>query len=326
LVEQGATLKKEGKRFVVEKGGKIIFEIPAFKIERVLIFGNIQITTQAISFLLSNRIETSFLTIRGELKGQLIPPKSKNVILRMTQFEKAKDKEFTLNLAKRIVANKISNSLEIVKGFSYNHPEINLTEEKKKIKEVLESVDRKNGIKSLLGIEGIATVNYFKALAKTFIKGLTFSGRNRRPPRDPVNSLLSFGYTLAGNEILSLLQATGFDPYIGFYHGIDYGRPSLALDILEEFRHTLIDRFVLFLSNNSILKNEDFEEVEGGVYLKKESRKVFFKYYEQWLNREIKDHIEGNKTTFRKLFLSQIHRLADCITKGEEYIPYRICS
>ena len=327
LLEQGAVLSKEGRKLVVEKQKERLLEVPVFKVDRILIFGNIQITTQTVSFLFGNGIETSFLTLSGRLKGKLSPLKSKNVILRMRQYEKAKDKQFTVPLAKRIVSAKIKNSLEIIRRHGYNHPEIDFSQEKKSIQQQIENLKRKTETSTIIGIEGISAVAYYKALAKMFRGNLKFSGRNRRPPKDGANALLSFGYVLVGNEIQSVLESIGFDPYIVFLHGIDYGRPSLALDLLEEFRQPLVDRFVLFLSNNRILTPEDFEKRdEGGVYLKQESKKEFFRRYEEWMNSPMKDSITGENTNFRKLLLNQAHRLADTILHDDEYIPFTLCS
>ena len=150
-----------------------------------------------------------------------------------------------------------------------------------------------------------------------FRRNLTFGGRNRRPSRDPVNALLSFSYMLFLNKIYSLLEATGFDPYLGFLHKIDYGRPSLALDLLEEFRAPIVDKFVLNLSNRNILKESDFKKKEdGGVYLKPDSLKTFFAHYNKWMNKKRK------KSSFRDIIKNQVYALQKAISGDKMYVPY----
>jgi CRISPR-associated protein Cas1 len=150
-----------------------------------------------------------------------------------------------------------------------------------------------------------------------------FDGRNRRPPRDPLNALLSFGYVLAGNEIQALLDGMGFDPYLGFYHQIDYGRPSLALDLLEEFRAPLVDRLCTRLLNLRVFQKEDFAGTpEKGVILKKESLKRFFPLWEQELTAPLE--LGEETASFRQLFRRQAERLARTLTDGEPYQAFRL--
>lgn len=164
-------------------------------------------------------------------------------------------------------------------------------------------------IDSLRGIEGTAAARYFQGLAGMVPAGFGFDGRNRRPPRDPVNALLSFGYVLVGNELQALLDAMGFDPYLGFYHQIDYGRPSLALDLLEEFRAALVDRFSAGLLNLGILRPEDFGETpEKGRILRREAMKTYFACYEKELSSSVS--LDGESLAWRQLFRRQAERLA----------------
>jgi len=239
----------------------------------------------------------------------------------MAQFESAHDRNFAVAIAKSIVKQKIENSIQVVVNFLHNHPNQELSEILHQLKQIIPTLERKTETSTILGVEGRATVLYFNALKQMFRQGLKFSGRNRRPPKDPVNALLSFGYVLVGNEIQSLLDAIGFDPYIGYLHGIDYGRPSLALDLLEEFRHPLIDRLVLLLANRRILNPEDFEQrSEGGVFLRKRSQKTFFVHYEKAMTQPIGRQF-GN-TCFRDAIRQQAHKLANAIQNRTQYVPF----
>jgi CRISPR-associated protein Cas1 len=147
---------------------------------------------------------------------------------------------------------------------------------------------------------------------------LGFAGRQRRPPRDPVNSLLSFGYVLVGTELQSLLDGIGFDPFIGFFHAVDYGRASLAFDLLEEFRHSLVDRMTMSLLNRGVLKRSDFQATpEGGLYLDQDGKRRYFTEYAKELTTPFR--VDGRDLTFREIFRRQADRLAAAITREEPY-------
>jgi CRISPR-associated protein Cas1 len=170
----------------------------------------------------------------------------------------------------------------------------------------------------LRGVEGSAAAAYFRGFASWVPRQLGFAGRQRRPPRDPVNSLLSFGYVIVSHELQSLLDGIGFDPFIGFLHRLDYGRPSLALDLLEEFRPALVDRFTANLLNLGVIQVKDFQRTpEGGLYLSREGKKRYFAEYEKFLNQPFA--LEDGSATFRELFRRQAERLAAALTRGETY-------
>ncbi|MCM8765049.1 MAG: CRISPR-associated endonuclease Cas1 [Candidatus Omnitrophica bacterium] len=315
---------KESKRLVVEKDDKVLLEIPDFKIERVFIFGNIQITTQAMKFLLESGIETSFFSFFGKLIGKLTPVESKNVYLRINQYEKHKDENFKLSIARTFVEGKIKNMKTILQKYTRNHPEINFSESFSGLDSCLIELQRKTQVSTIIGIEGKASAIYFECFGKMFRKGLAFTGRVRRPPADPINSLLSLGYSLITNEMLSVLSGIGFDVYIGYLHSLEYGRPSLALDLIEEFRQPIVDRLTLELINKEVLKEEDFEQKEGGVYLKDEPRKTYFRQYERRMQTEFQNLETGERTTYRKMFLHQAQKFAKTLTENLSYIPFQL--
>lgn len=324
LTEQGSTLRKESKRLIVEKEGKILAEIPEFKIEKVLIFGNIQLTTQAIKFLLESGIETSFLNIHGKLIGRLSPIESKNIELRMTQYKRFHDEDFRLQVAKSIVEGKIRNMKVVLQKYQRNHPEISFESFIEELDILLQELPRKERVSSVFGLEGRASATYYSCFGKMFRKELQFEFRTKHPPLDPVNALLSLGYTLITNEMLSAVVSIGFDPYIGFLHGIEYGRPSLPLDLIEEFRAPIVDRLVLEIVNKGILGAEDFERTEEGVYLKESPRKTFFTQYEKRMLETLQNPDDGTETNWRKLFTHQAQKFAKTLKEGLPYTPYQI--
>ncbi len=324
LTEQGAVLRKVGRRLVVVKDDQKLLDIPAGKIEGVLIFGNVQFTTQALRLLFEQGIEMAILSRRGKLLGQLTSPNTKNIILRQAQYAKSLDPEFVLSFAKSVVAGKLRNCLQFLREFRHNHPELDIGEETDRIETLMCQTDVKKDSASLLGLEGAAGRAYFQAFRQMVRGAMNFDGRRRHPSPDPVNALLSFGYTLVYTEIGSLLDGIGFDPYLGYYHQPSYGHATLASDLLEEFRSPLVDRFTLALINNRIFDEEDFfvHTGSGGLYLKDEPRKRYFVEYERFVTRPMADPNGNAQTWFRKQFRTQAERLRDAVNSKNVYIPY----
>jgi len=323
VTEQGAVLRKVGRRLVVEKDGQKLLDIPAGKIEGVLIFGNVQFTTQAVRLLFEQGIEMALLSRRGKLLGQLTSPNTKNITLRRAQYARSLEPLFVLSFAKSIVAGKLRNSLHFIREFGHNHRDLDLSEGSCQIEALWRQTDARTDLATLLGLEGAAARAYFQAFGQMVRGSLNFDGRKRHPSPDPVNALLSLGYTLVYTEISSLLDGIGFDPYLGYYHQPSYGHATLASDLLEEFRSPLVGRLTLSLVNNRIFDAEDFflHTGSGGLYLKDESRKRYFVEYERFVTRPMPDCGRG-QTCFRKLFRRQAERLRDAVNSAGAYEPY----
>ncbi len=323
LTEQGSVLRKTGNRLTVYKNDEILLDVQCSKIDSVLIFGNVQFTTQAVHELFEHGIEMALLTRTGRLVGQITSPFTKNIELRVEQFKRHQDKTFRLSLSKAVVKGKLANCLNFVKAFSYNHPEINFKSDITVLEASIKSIEGINTTASLRGIEGNAARVYFESFGKMVLGAFEFPGRKKHPSTDPVNALLSFGYTLIFNEISSLLDGLGFDPYLGYYHEVEYGRASLACDIQEEFRPA-IDRFTLYLVNNRMLNNEDFysNPKDGSMYLKREAMKKYFAEYEKYMSREFRHNESGQNTTIRKCFRIQAEKLAGFIKNLGIYTPF----
>jgi len=326
LTEQNSVLRKTGDRLIVQKQDEILLDVQCHKIDAVLIFGNVQFTTQAVHELFEHGIELAILSRRGRLIGQITSPATKNITLRVQQFEKYTDNEFRLKLSVEIVTGKINNALNVIRHFSYNHPKNDLKSETAALKTSLENVKVANRIDQLLGLEGGAAKTYFNAFGKMILGEFNFTGRKKRPPTDPVNAILSLSYTMIFNEISSLLDGLGFDPYLGYFHSVDYGRASLAADLIEEFRAPIADRFTLNLINNRIVGEEDFytNPKGAGVYLEREALKRYFTEYETMLNHEFIHPKTKENTTFRKSFRLQAENLASTIQNGSPYIPFAL--
>jgi CRISP-associated protein Cas1 len=324
LTEQGSILKKKGDRLIVEKEKQVLLDVECHKLDAVLIFGNIQVTTQAVRKLFEHGIELALLTRSGKLIGQITSPTTKNIELRMEQFRRYGENGFRVAFSRSITKGKIRNSLQVLRSFSYNHPEVDLRGETEALERAENGIAQQDTLEGLNGVEGMAARHYFSGFGKMILGDFGFEGRRKYPAPDPVNSLLSLGYTMVFNEISSLLDGMGFDPYLGYYHQIDYGRPSLASDLLEEFRAPVADRIALRLINNRVLVAGDFyvNPKGEGVYLTRGAMKRYFAEYEDFVSREFIHPTTEEKTCFRKCFRGQIEQLAAYIRGKEEYLPF----
>lgn len=320
LCEQNAHLRKTSQRFEVEKDGKIVLELPAIKVDRVVVFGYVQLTTQAIDFLLQQGIETSFLSMRGKLYGHLVPAENKNIFLRLKQYQAYHDDSFRVAFAKELIRSKLKNGRRLLQRLGYSR-NVDLQTSLTGMQQCAQQLDRCQSTKSIRGYEGQGTAHYFEGFAQ-LVQGFDFPGRNRRPPKDPVNSLLSFGYTLLAGEVFSALSAGGLDPYLGFFHEIHYGRASLCFDLCEEFRHLVVDGLVLDVVNHQKIQTDDFETHpdEEGIWLKPEAKKIFLAAFERKMQDERTN--QGEKQTYRLAIHKQVERLRKSIEGKEAYQGY----
>ena len=320
VCEQGCIIRKSGKRILVSRERKVLQDIPVAKLERVWLYGNIQLSSQAAALLLDSGVDVVFLSYGGRMRGHLTGMMSKNIFLRLAQYERWQDREFKKNFAVNIVRGKIQNMRVMLLRYQRNHPEVDFEVTLAGLNQGLQSLEE--GIRDnsqLLGIEGHCSHLYFRDLARMLRQDLGFTGRKRRPPTDPVNSLLSLTYTMLSNELACILEASSFDPYLGFYHGLRYGRSSLALDLVEEFRQPLADSHVLSLINLYIFGPDDFRPgPNGAIYLTDDGFRKFFEQYEKKVNLTNK----GEKASWRDLIIEQVKRLENCIMNDAPYIPY----
>ncbi|MCP4538876.1 MAG: CRISPR-associated endonuclease Cas1 [Chloroflexi bacterium] len=336
ITTQGAKLRYTKRRLRVEKNGKEIAAVPAVHVEQVLIFGNISVTTPALGFLLENDIDTVFLTLRGRYKGRLVGPSGGNSRLRMRQYERVIDPEWALETARAIVTTKLHNTRTLLRRYarrqtcdvSQTSQVSPLTTAADQITDLISSADRCRAINSLSGVEGRGAAIYFSVLRHLIQdQEWEFPKRTRRPPRDPVNALLSFGYTILTHNVESAVRAVGLDPHIGFLHQISYNRPSLALDLVEEFRAIVVDSVVLRCLNNNIILPAHFTINPEGTYpvlLNDEGRGRFIRELESRFNLEFKHPDSSERVTYRRCFELQARQLARCLQTGDVYLPFKV--
>jgi len=321
LAHQGSVLRRTGQRLVIDNHEEPSQVVRMRDVERVVLMGNVQMTASAMAGLLDVGIDVTLLAYSGQYRGRLVSASSKDVFLHATQFRLIEDVPFRLGVARRIVSGKLRNMSRLIHRHVRNHPAFELDEAIAHIQHARSAAISAKSLPSLLGVEGDGSRAYFDAFAHMLRGDLAFHGRSRRPPRDPVNALLSFGYTLLTGEIDGELGATGLDTHVGLLHELDYGRPSLTLDLLEEFRAPVIDRLTLDLVNRRIVNESDFEgHGEAGVYLNASGREKYLPAYHEC----IEGPIPGQSLGVRDLIRRQATRLRDAIRGHCDYSPFRL--
>ena len=352
--EQGALIQKRSERLLITRNNQSLLEIPIYNIDSIAVIGNVQITSQALQALMKNGIDVRYFAFSGKYLGCASSCMSRNIFLRLSQYQLYADMNRRMALARRIIISKIGNQMEVIRAFRWEQPEKPGDEEGpvdgQSEEEPLGSeekpgdaavhtgnVDRKEALaelerlmeraaaaqtsNELMGIEGRASNVYFHVYGAMFHGDdfARFRGRNRRPPRDPVNAIISLGYTFLTNEVSAALEAESFEMYMGFLHGIRYGRKSLPLDMVEEFRQPVVDRMTLRLFNKRMLQEFDFTEEDGAVMLTEDGFKKFCREFERWMSDPA---CAGGGPCYRSLIRSQAAQLKRSVQHGEEYEPY----
>lgn len=286
VTEQGAVLRKSGERFLVEKDDRVLLDLPYHKLETVLVFGSVQITTQAMAELLEKGITVSLFSRQGRFRGSLTPPHGKDVLLRVAQFDLYRDVAAALDMARWTIEAKIANGEEVLRRYGRRAGMLQqIASRLEAMESARAAVPAAASLEALSGVEGSAAREYFTGLMTFNRSEFSWPGRIKHPATDPVNALLSLAYTLLLHELSSLLEGLGMDPFLGYLHQPDYGRPSLALDLLEPFRHPVADRLVVTLINRRIFQKDDFLSQPGreGLFLTPEGLRQFLDYYERWM-------------------------------------------
>jgi CRISPR-associated protein Cas1 len=323
LVQQGTNVKKEQGRFILQPPKEESIEIPVREIERILIYGNIQISTSVIETCLNSHIPVIFLSQLGEYKGHLYSAESGDLDSQLLQFEYRDNPDFQLEMAKSLVEGKLRNSKQLLLRLNRKRRLETVAANITAISSHLETIGTVDSLDSLLGHEGNSAANYFSAWGNLLVNpGFVFSERNRRPPKDPVNSLLSFGYTLLFNNVMSLILAEGMNPYLGNLHRSQEKKPELALDLMEEFRSPITDSLVITLINKQVLKPTDFTypDEEGGVYLTETPRRIFLREFEERMNQEVNHPDVQSPVSYRRAIHLQVQRYKHCLL---ESVPYQ---
>lgn len=329
LTQQGARLEIDNRRATVVHDGNTLACVPLMHVSEVIIMGNVGLTTPALRALLAEGIDAIFLTLDGQYRGRLIGPNTPHVLLRRKQYRLQSDPALTLALAQKFVTAKLEHLRALLQR--HNRPSASLgtadpalTSAVSAIAEGLARVPRTTQVSSLLGVEGAASAAYFGAFKRLLKPEWKFEKRIRRPPPDGVNILLSFGYTLLAHAAEGAVAATGLDPYAGFLHSVDYNRPSLAMDVMEEFR-PLVDGVVLWACNSGQVTPADFtpgDTAERPVVMSDVARRRFIEAYERRMEETFTHPRLGQKLTMRHCLLAQARQIAEAVNAFRpDFVP-----
>ena len=329
LIQQGATVRKDHGRFVIgvpqagEPPERI--EVLIREVERILVFGNVQLTTQVMTSCLDADISVVFLTQLEDYKGHLSSAEGFGMNASIAQFQRGEDEAFRLETARAIVIGKLMNSKELLRRLNWKQKQAAVAGAIEGLQRDIEAAEVAGDVNTLRGYEGAAAARYFKAFGRLITNpGFTFTGRNRRPPLDPVNSLLSFGYTLLHNHVLSLILAEGLNPYFGNLHRSERKQMFLAFDLVEEFRAPIVDALVMRLVNRKSLRPTDFSwpNEQGGVYLQGTARRLFLKRFEDRLSQPMSHPDVAGRVSYRRILQLQVQRYKRSVMGGPLYEPY----
>jgi len=332
VIEPGSYLRREGNCLKIVREQKVVDTIPAEGLKQLTLAGRVALTAPVLDFLLQNNIDTVFLTLTGRFRARLLMDRSGHVLLRQAQYRYLDNEDNRVQLAKDIVAGKLNNQIRILlkhrdKGDIIQDVR-DIAIQIKALKLRLLSVET---LEEIRGIEGYASRLFFSVFGFLIKGGFTFVSRNRRPPRDPVNALLSFVYTLFTNTVLSAIQRTGLDPYLGALHEPAHGRPSLACDLVEEWRG-FGERLVLRLINKRMVRQDDFvyknitgDDTTKQVLMKPQALKALITTYHRLLERPVTYPHNGERTKIRWIIHQQATRICELVKEERDrYTPFLI--
>jgi CRISPR-associated protein Cas1 len=335
LTEQYATVKLDDETLLVKipedkhtgcEARRV--RVPLIKVSQVVVYGNVTLTTPVIAALAERKVGICYLTRFGSFVAQVVGDDHKYGQLRLLQRRAHDDPTKTLHVARACVRSKLHNQRTLL--LRSNRPRENeaVHEAAESIGHILKQIDElpteteaapdpshpqaDTTLGQLMGYEGAAAAVYFRGYSELLLDvwSRMFTGRQKRPPTDPVNTLLSYGYTLLTSQAVAAARIVGLDPYVGYLHSTQYGKPALALDIVEAFRAPIVDSVVLTLLNNRMLERKDFEETLGAWRLSDAGRRVFLQKFEERLNTEIVHPVFKYKVSYRRCLELQMRLLS----------------
>lgn len=322
---QAANVRLEGERLVIQAKGEPAREARLSNTSHVSLFGGVNMTMPALRTLMDRGIPVLFFSYGGWFAGQALGHDSKNVELRLAQYAATQDRERCLHLARGFVSSKVLNCRTLLRRNHATPNAVALSE----LKQLARKARFADSLETLLGIEGTAARRYFAEFSGMLTgsgqEHFDLEGRNRRPPRDPVNALLSFCYSLLSKELLLALRAVGLDPLLGFFHQPHFGRPSLALDLMEEFRPIIADSVVIGALNTRVIQADDFIRAAGAVSLTPPARKRLIMAFERRMDQLVTHPVFDYRISYRRVLEVQA-RLLSRVLLGElpRYPEFRV--
>ncbi len=324
LSDTDAVMGVEGDAFKISSRDGSRKTVPMLNVDSVVVFVGAQVTTQAVAELLERDIPTTFLSNHGRYYGRLVSTETKSVELRLLQYKHLENKEFRLNFSKAIIKGKILNCLYILKNVNRYRGFDEVKDCMTTMQGIVKRLEDATSLDSIRGYEGSASAAYFKVFPDILKENLGFTGRNRRPPKDPINSMLSFLYTLLMYNVYTATVTAGLDPAVGFLHEYTDNRPALPLDLMEEFRTLIADQVVIDMVNHGMVPKDGFyqgEETDNyPILIQNDLRKKIIARYEKRLATVI--NYEGESHSYRRVFELQARKLVRHIRGIEEYKPF----
>ena len=318
---QGARLRKQGERLTVHREGKETLSLPLGPLRQVILMGRgVSASTPLLYDLVRRGVDVVYQNQGGRFAFRLVGAVSKHSALRVCQVQVAADQSRSLALARAVVAGKLHNQAIVLRRYAEALGDRGRASLQTISAQVVNARQAAN-VESLRGYEGSGAAAYFAAWPALFdATRWGFGGRAYHPPPDPVNAMLSLGYTLLLNDIIGAVYRIGLDPAIGFFHTVDYGRPSLALDLEEEFRPVIVDTLVLGLLRRGLLHPADFSQTAEGrprAQMTDDARRFFFARYEERLAVKVRHPAWEQNLTYRQCIERQAQHMARCI-QGRE--------
>lgn len=349
LTEPRSLVRKDSNTLVVhipenkERGTpKRKVRVPLIKVTQVVVYGDVTLTSPALAALLEQQADICFCSYSGRFLGRLAPPLSKNSLIRLEQHKAHHDPRRAFTLAQAFVRGKLSNMRVMLLRANRKRDDPAIAQAAESLRGMVDQIDDLNpetiaappdpsrpqadsAYGTLLGLEGAGTARYFGVFGGLLKDDWGFERRTKRPPRDPVNALLSFGYVLLMNQVASAVSVVGLDPYVGFLHSSQFGKPALALDVMEAFRPLVVDSVVLTVLNNRMLTERDFREELGVWRLTDEGRRTFLTKFEERLDTEIRHPVFDYRATYRRCLELEVRLVAKWLT-GEicEFRPFMV--
>jgi len=308
--QEKCSVKREGEHLRFVRSGETLATVPLEGVKTIVLFDSVSLTAPALDLLLYSGIDVIYQSKWGKVKGRILSMKSGGAVLRLAQHAAFLNQDRRIEISKAIVSAKIHNQMSVVKKYKYHDTNSAFDEHLSTIDGFTRLLDDAETIDEVMGVEGVSAKYYWDCF-RHLLKNPVFTRREYRPSPDYVNSLLNLGYAFLSNEVTTCLIAKHFDLEIGFLHSIHYGRNSLSLDIMEEFRAPFVDSWILALLNKNQLKAEHFQEVGGDWRLTDDGFAKFCGLYHE------------RAPAWRERFREQANRLKTALTGGGEYEPYR---
>lgn len=344
VTEQGARLVKGQERVEVMKEDQKLQSIPIYALDQIILFGNVTLSATLRNYLLDQNVDTVFLTRSGRFRGRLTSYSGSNIELRREHFRRCDDPDFVLATSRHFVRGKLRNCRVLLQRHQRKIQNPDIARGLARMRGIIDKLDNASNLDQLRGYEGEAGATYFPCLSKVIQEPrFQFLRRSRRPPRDPFNAVISFGYTMLLNSVMAAAQTVGLEPYLGFLHASANGKPSIGLDLMEEFRPLLVDGLAVRMINRKQLDASDFtyqevsreteleadddrelEKADYPVLMGRLSIRKWLAVYNDELERKLEYPRFGTRLSFKQIILEQARLLARHIKGEEEYESFTV--